>query len=444
MLLAVALLAVPSAEGVAGRSAATRDALGALGGHGQSEARVVFILPSALPAGTVITAGGPAGPASGGKAKSPSDLKVRLAHRSWFFYEDLAPYEQYAHPGVVVLVDVKSGRARRISMIWPPVINGSLPAFLRSQAAYDSPRYRVFSGTYAPRSGGGLAGSGGGAPAFDASLAQTVAGLLAGQHACVVSLADTLPGGYYAFGRVSPTADWLDQSFSRLSALAAGFSSGAYPGGGSLSPLGFIHGRLAGGCRDVLIYLAGGGYEGGTAVNLGMELKGGSVVHQDVMLSELRTLVASRPNVHFEFVVDAPRSAGFQALASFTNVLLVATPRAPAHGSFTYLPQVLIDRRLVGNGSDPHHLLELTNSLGIGLARVLGSTAEVGQLQALSGSGQLPSSLAYLLARAFARGASADFSVQTRVALPPLLTLNGFQAPPPGRPVVTGRPDAGS
>jgi hypothetical protein len=74
------------------------------------------------------------------------------------------------------------------------------------------------------------------------------------------------------------------------------------------------------------------------------------------------------------------------------------------------------------------------------LARVINSPKEVGQLIALSASGQLPSALAYVLARALARGASADFSVQSHVAMPPRVTLNGFRAPPPPAGATSGTP----
>jgi VCBS repeat-containing protein len=441
-LLALALLAVPSAEGVAGQSAATRAALAAFHGHAQSEHVIVFALHSPLPPGTVISAGGSGEETSGATARSRGAWKVRLARRSWFFYEDLAPYEPYAHAGVVALVNVRTGHTRSISTVWPPVIDGSLPIFLRNQAAYDGGRYRVYSGSYPPGSASGPRPPASATLRFDRSRARTVARLLADGHACVVSLADTLPGGYFDAARVGRTAGWLDGGFSRLSSLDSGFASAAYSGGAD-SPIAFIKHQLSTGCRDMLVYLGGGAYENGTAVNIGMRLDGGSVVHQDVTERALRGLAAGHPGVHFEFVVDAPHSSGFQALSRLKNVLMVATPRAPAKGSFAYLPQVLVGRRMLSNDTDPLHLLELTNSLGVGLARVIDSSAEVAQLQTVARSHKVPSALAYLLARGFARGSSADFPVQAHVALAPLITLNGFKAPRPSkRPAVTARPDS--
>ena len=65
------------------------------------------------------------------------------------FYEDLAPFQEYAHGGRVVLVDVKTGRVSvSAKLAWPPTLNGRLPVFLASQTAYLSPRYRVFYRPY--------------------------------------------------------------------------------------------------------------------------------------------------------------------------------------------------------------------------------------------------------------------------------------------------------
>jgi len=160
----------------------------------------------------------------------------------------------------------------------------------------------------------------------------------------------------------------------------------------------------------VLLYLAGGGYAGASAVNIGMGLGAEKVRHQDVTLSARRGLVRSHPGVHFELVIDAPHTSGFQGLVGLGNVLLVATPTALGGGSFTYLPEALISGKLVVNQTNPLHLPQLTDRFAFGLDRVIGSSAEVSQLQALLAAGKLPSALAYLLARAFEPGGPVDFT----------------------------------
>ena len=430
----------------------------------------MFALPAPLRPGTVISAGGPGRPSPGGQAALSSAPVVATAQGpSWFFYQDLAPYQQYSHPGRVALVNVRTGHvlvSRRIS--WPPLLNGTLPAFLASESAYDGPRYRLLSHPYTGTGGAIVSrlssrearGALDMGATLDPSLSAVVAGMLAEEHACAIRFSDRPTGGYYAFARVAQSRAALGYRFAQLAALAPGFRSSLYPTVSGVSPVTFLSSQIAArGCQDVLLYAAGGGYAGTTAVNIGMGLTGGKLRHEDLTLPALRVLVASHPNIHFELVLDAPHSSAFQALAHLRNVLLVATPRAPGGGSFTYLPEALIDGKLLPNRTDPLHLLELTGRLAFGLDAVIRNAAEVAQIQSLSRAGRLPSAMAYLLARAFDLGAPVDFPAVVGIGSPPQLTTNGFsfgpptgtlpptappaRAPtvPPGVPVVTANPD---
>ena len=352
-------------------------------------------------------------------------------------------------------MSVRTGKvsiSRKI--LWPPVLDGRLPAFLASEVAYDGPRYRVLSHPYTGTGGATITGFSTRAAramravsaAIDPSLGAVVAGLLAAERACVIRFSDTIPGGYYAFARVAQSRAALAYRFTQLGALAPGFLSSIYSGASGVSPTTFVSREIAArGCRDVLLYVAGGGYAAATAVNIGIGLVRGGVRHRDVTLAAVRGLVASHPTVHFELVLDAPHSSGFQALIGLRNVLLVATPRAPGGGSFTYLPEALIGGRVVANRTDPLRLLQLTDRLAFGLDRVIGDSAEVAQIRSLYRAGRIPSAMAYLLARAFALGGSVDFAAGAGVGSPPQTTTSGFSAgppPPTAIPVVTANRDS--
>ena len=206
----------------------------------------------------------------------------------------------------------------------------------------------------------------------------------------------------------------LGRRFLQLRQFAPGFRSFVYPDSSRIAPATFVADQIArhGGCKNVALYLAGGGYSDATAVNVGMGVGGGKVAHQDVTLADLRGLATAHPGVTFEFVVDAPHASGFHALTGLANVLLVATPSAPGGGSFTYLPEARVGGALIANDTNPLHLLQFTDRLVFGLDRAIDDSCEVSQLQSSTQSGKLRSALAYLLARGFA-GAAALTSSRT-------------------------------
>jgi hypothetical protein len=147
--------------------------------------------------------------------------------------------------------------------------------------------------------------------------ADRLGSLLASEHACVVRATDLLPGGYYGFAQMAQSRAALDFRFAQLAADASGLRSFIYSrgtaNGSSLTQ--FVAQWIARyRCRDVLLYLAGGGYESGRAVNIGMQLTGGAMLHQDVTVAALRRLIVSHSDVHFELVIDAPHASGFQRL----------------------------------------------------------------------------------------------------------------------------------
>jgi hypothetical protein len=154
LALAVVLAAVPPAAART-HEQATHKALAALGAAEADGPVVVFGLPGPLRAGSRVTQG---------RAKS-TVLAVRR-ERALFFYQDGAPAQPYPHPGRVALVGLRSGKVRLSRTITrAPRVNGRLPAFLRSRAAYRSSRYRVFElsrrAAKAPADGGARTGGSG-------------------------------------------------------------------------------------------------------------------------------------------------------------------------------------------------------------------------------------------------------------------------------------------
>ena len=123
--------------------AAGNKTLAALGSTKGTDAVIVFGLTKPLRAGTKVTLA---------SAKKPAPLVVKVgSERAFFFYEDLAPSRPYPHPGLVALVGVKSGKVTLSKTImWRPLVNGKLPAFLRTSKLYRSSKYRVY---YRPKSG---------------------------------------------------------------------------------------------------------------------------------------------------------------------------------------------------------------------------------------------------------------------------------------------------
>ena len=461
-VLLLGLLPAASSASVPGRSrgAAAHAALHALRADGHRGAELVLGLTAPLPAGTVISLGGPARPSVSGRiTRSPERVVVVLNAPAWFFYQDLAPFQQYTHPGRVALVDVRTGSVKVTGKLsWPPFVNGALPAFLASETAYSNGRYRVLYRPYAASGSTSQAAAGRAAAraaardvsrALDPGLGGTVADLLAAEHACTVRFSDTVPGGYYAFAQVAQSRAALAYRFAQLSRFAPGFRSGIYSPSSGLSPVQFVSRLISRvGCRDVLLYLAGGGYAGQSAVNIGMGAGAGQVLHQDVTLGQLHSLVRSHRGVRFELILDAPHAGAFHSLTQLGNVLLVATPVAPAGGSFTYLSGVSQNGTMVANDTNPLHLLQLTDRLAFGIDQVIDNPLEVAQMQSLAQEGKLPSPLAYLLARAFGLGAPVDFVANSGAGSPPDVQTQGFPAPPSGPPLspviptVTADPDA--
>ncbi len=438
--VASASLAHSHGPGSTDRASATRLALKALGVGTRHGAEIVFTLPSPIAAGSDVRSAGPGDPAGSGAAvRTAAPLVAHARGAAWFFYDDLSPFQNYEHPGRVVLVDVRSGAVTVSSTLsWAPTIDGALPAFLASPDAYDSGRYHVF---YRPYTGGSHMIPGPLAPAaevaagrpraaLDPPQAARAADALAAEHSCTVRVSDTLPGGYYGFGKYAQSRAGLYYRLGQLGELNPGFRSAIYSPDGGLSPTAFVSRQIAAdGCRDMLLYMIGGGYAGQTAVNVGMEVDGGKVRHQDLTLAALRGLISGHPHTTFELVIDAPHAAGFHALGNESNVRLIATPATPGGGSFTYVPNARVGGRLVANDTNPLKLLQFTNRLLYGFNATIATPCEV--TQAVADGSASGTALAYLIARGFAHGGPVDFPTRAGFGSPGNVQALRFSAAPP-------------
>src|SRR4051794_14461137 len=135
LTLATALLLAPAAAGAVSRNEAATEAVSALGAPGASGPVIVFALNSPSPAHTRVT------------QRGAGKLVIKNGkQRAFVFYEDLGPFRAYPHAGRVALVGAKSGKVRLSGTFSRALlVNGKLPAFLKSSAAYGSSQYRVFA-----------------------------------------------------------------------------------------------------------------------------------------------------------------------------------------------------------------------------------------------------------------------------------------------------------
>jgi len=138
LCVAAGVLIAPSAAVALSRSQADGVALSALtpthshGGLGV----IVYGMPSALPANDSVDVF---------RALSHQTLnRHALGHRTWLFWEDLAPGAMFSHASVLLLVNDASGGVQRRTLEWWPLINGRPPPFLAGSSP-PAKRYVVFS-----------------------------------------------------------------------------------------------------------------------------------------------------------------------------------------------------------------------------------------------------------------------------------------------------------
>jgi hypothetical protein len=465
-LLAFAIGALPAAAATS-RASAQRAALDALGVHRGSAPTIVFRERRALAPDTRITAAGGARltvPRTAQAARSRASLlratgvavvtapKVAQvgSEPAWFFYEDDAPYQAYEHRGRVVLVGARSGRVTVSRAIdWPPLLNGRLPQFLRSYAAYREPAARAFTRLWRPRHvpveqlAAEPRRAGPVTPSERAAAAQ-----LAAEHACTVRVGDTL-GNFYDASSFDQSRAHVGALFNRLARLAPDFVSARYRVATATTLQRFIASLVsAHGCRDILLYVAGGGYVNGgePAVSVGIHGRvDGRVEQQVVTASALRALLASQPGVSFQLLLDAPGAGGFlSALGTSPNLTLFTASALAGQTSYTALPAlVTTSGERLPNHFNSDQLLEYSNRTLRGLECFLSDASEVASATQATADGRARSFLSWMVARALSL--CDDGSLAALLPHPPQQVLKtfGFTATPPGAgepPIVPGTP----
>jgi trimeric autotransporter adhesin len=149
MLCAALSLASAAPASAITRKQAANKALAALGSSSRSNPVIVFGAMKPLREGTPVAQAGTRAPWKLSRAafravRAPLVARVG-GERAFFFYEDLGPFRAYPHAGRVALVGARSGKVKLSrTIVWPPLVNRKLPAFLTSSKAYRSSRYHVF------------------------------------------------------------------------------------------------------------------------------------------------------------------------------------------------------------------------------------------------------------------------------------------------------------
>ncbi|ADB51030.1 hypothetical protein Cwoe_2611 [Conexibacter woesei DSM 14684] len=458
---------------------AQRKALHALDARSGSAPLVVFRSLSELRPGTRITAAGLTRlpqRARAGAARSRADLlraagvsivEAPLVARvgsepAWFFYADEAPYQAYQHPGRVVLVGQRTGNVTvSRTLDWPPLLDGRLPYFLRSYAGYRNPRTRAFERLWRPAAaanrgratGSAAAGSAPAAIGPSAAIARVptalerqVAAQLAAERSCAVRVGDTL-GNFYDASSFDTTRAGVGAFFNRLATLDAGFLSVRYRVTSGATLQRFVA-RLIGerGCRDVFLYVAGGGYVAGgePAVSVGVQgRRDGRVEQQVVTAGMLRAIMRAHPGTTFKLQLDAPGSGSFlPVLGGEPNLLAFLASSRTGESAFTALPD------LVGAGGErlPNRynadgLLEFSNRGLRGLECFVASDAEVAAATRAKAEGRSRSFLAWMLRRAYSLCGEGSLAELVRGNPSPVLRTFGFvpdPAPPTPAPTPPG------
>ena len=461
--------AAPTAEAAVTQKQAEKKAINALDLADGKAPVVLFRKLTTVPAGTKIRQAGPS--SAKPKTSKPGRVSLREAgvqvvaapvvltstgEPSWLFYEDRGPYQAYEHPGRVVLVGKTSGRVKISKTInWPPLIGSQLPSFLANYAAYRDPRYRAFvrswkvapgavtSGPVAARAErAARAGNEKATPPLPSTLAsdpealaarREAARLLVEEGSCAIRISDTL-GDFFDAGPVDATRAALGRVLHEISLVNPGFYTNWYRYADGTPAQSVAKAVSEKGCRDVLIYLAGGGTTVGQdpAINVGLKArKDGRLERQVLTATALRKLMGENPSVTFKVEVDAPQSGAFIAAIQGTpNLLLSASSTGGKGGSFTALGDVVNEAGSpVDNAFNPHGLLEFTNRQIVGLGCFLSRPEEVQAAARAKAEGRTKSFMAWMLARAFTLCGDGYLAEQVADApAPPQLQLT-FKAP---------------
>lgn len=124
VVAALALFAAPNALALT-KPQADAAALKALA-PAAGKTIVVFGLPQPLAANATVGDAAPARYAKNAKLPKPT----RVGKKAWLYWEDLSYGAYFSHKSTLLLIDDRTGAvARRTTLSWWPLVNGSAPAF---------------------------------------------------------------------------------------------------------------------------------------------------------------------------------------------------------------------------------------------------------------------------------------------------------------------------
>jgi len=167
----------------------------------------------------------------------------KLGRRTWLFWGDEACDAQFPHSSRLVLIDDRTGRVRSSQeLIEEPTIDGVVPPFLATPAAYASSRYRVVSSNLCVAPG---KSRGAGTPAGWKSALPP--GSL--DKDCMVIVGDQSPMWQPDYQAMSGWADDVGLRHTTAAASMAGLRNAVAD----------FAGDTAKPCTDVLVFIAGHG-----------------------------------------------------------------------------------------------------------------------------------------------------------------------------------------
>lgn len=323
----------------------------------------------------------------------PLVLRAPADEPAWLFYEDRGRGTLYQHDGRVALVGVRSGETQISDVIpGPPVVAGQPARFL--------PGHKLsFQPSTAPKNPFGKPAFPPAAPTQPIASAARLhaAAQLGAQRVCFVRAAGTL-GSFASLSPVSRSGAAFARLTGGLSRLAPGLVAGSYRGDSGADLSSYTQGLIdANGCREVALYVAGGGYQadGRAAIAIGTEIAGNRVQTESVGAEELRALLRSRPGVAWNLILDAPGAgAVLTALRGEGNLVSAQASGSKGQAALIAAKPAAPSKRL----------LKFTRGLLAGLVATLDDEAAVGAAVAERDGNRAPTLLSALLTRSFQRG----------------------------------------
>jgi hypothetical protein len=296
------------------RARAQAIALKALKPQRLSGSVAMFGLAKPLEAKTRISQLGSPGLRAGNVAQPT----VRLRRPAWLIWEDRRFQSLFEHPSTMLLIDAKSGRiVKRQNMSMFPIVNGSPPAFVASNAGYHSKRYIFFLKGVAPpkTSAAGVFAQ----PAATPPRALAARPNLTGD--CLITVGDRFTLGHNGPLRGKPI---LLGSFQAIEHWADSVGLPRTVATHSEDLANEVDAVTKKGCRDVFIFLAGHGVPppglrdesgneipGGPAgVHLGWRLVGfdkrGNDIYKDdfVRPVDIAKILDAHPSIEFKLKIE--------------------------------------------------------------------------------------------------------------------------------------------